>query len=46
DGTTGENVLSNVRTIRSIPQKLSTKKPPRLLEVRGEILMFKADFLI
>ncbi len=44
DGTVGENVISNVRTIRSIPQKLSLKNPPALLEVRGEILMFKKDF--
>lgn len=43
DGATGENVLSNIRTIRSIPLKLK-QKPPPLLEVRGEILMFKADF--
>jgi DNA ligase (NAD+) len=44
DGTVGENVISNVRTIRSIPQKLAIKNPPALLEVRGEILMFKKDF--
>lgn len=44
DGTTGENVISNVRTIRSITQRLNTSKPPKLLEVRGEILMFKDDF--
>ncbi|RYZ63654.1 MAG: NAD-dependent DNA ligase LigA, partial [Proteobacteria bacterium] len=44
DGAVGENVISNVRTIRSIPQKLSVAKPPALLEVRGEILMFKKDF--
>lgn len=44
DGTIGENVISNVRTIRSIPQRLGVKNPPRLLEVRGEILMFKKDF--
>jgi DNA ligase (NAD+) len=44
DGAVGENVISNVRTIRSVPQKLPTSKPPKLLEVRGEILMFKSDF--
>lgn len=43
DGTTGENVLSNVRTIRSLP--LTLPRAPRLLEVRGEVLMFKKDFL-
>lgn len=42
DGVTGENVTSNVRTIRSIP--LSLPKAPRLLEVRGEVLMFKKEF--
>lgn len=44
DGAVGENVISNVRTIRAIPQRLATKKAPTLLEVRGEILMFKNDF--
>ena len=44
DGSVGENVISNVRTIRAVPQKLATAKPPKLLEVRGEILMFKSDF--
>lgn len=44
DGAVGENVITNVRTIRSIPQKLALKDPPKLLEVRGEILMFKKDF--
>ncbi len=44
DGTVGENVLSNVRTIRSIPLKLQGPKPPLLIEIRGEILMLKKDF--
>ncbi len=44
DGTTGENVLSNVRTIRSIPLRLHTDSPPTLVEVRGEVLIFKEDF--
>jgi DNA ligase (NAD+) len=44
DGTTGENVLSNVKTIRSIPLKLSGTGVPPLFEVRGEVLIFKADF--
>ncbi len=43
DGTTGENVLSNVKTIKSVP--LSLQKAPRgRLEVRGEVLIFKSDF--
>ena len=45
DGTTGEVVTENIRTIRSIPLKLHTAKPPALLEVRGEVLIFKKDFL-
>ena len=44
DGKVGEDVLSNVRTIRSIPLKLKTKIPPKLFEVRGEIVMLKDDF--
>ena len=44
DGSTGENVTSNIRTIRAIPLRLHTEKPPKVLDVRGEVLMFKADF--
>jgi DNA ligase (NAD+) len=44
DGYTGENVTRNVRTIRSIPLRLQTNKPPAILDVRGEVLMFKSDF--
>ena len=44
DGFTGEDVTANIRTIRSIPLKLQTPTPPALIEVRGEVLMFKADF--
>lgn len=44
DGAVGENVISNVRTIRAIPQQLAVAKPPALFEVRGEVLMFKSDF--
>lgn len=43
DGTTGENVLSNIRTLRTVPLNLKGK-PPELLEARGEVLMFKQDF--
>ncbi|MGZ3654876.1 MAG: NAD-dependent DNA ligase LigA [Bdellovibrionota bacterium] len=38
DGSVGENVTPNVRTIRNVPLRLKTKKPPALVEVRGEIL--------
>jgi DNA ligase (NAD+) len=37
DGRTGEDITANVRTVRSVPQRLRTRQPPRLLEVRGEI---------
>jgi DNA ligase (NAD+) len=37
DGRTGEDVTSNVRTIREIPDRLTGDDPPELLEVRGEI---------
>jgi DNA ligase (NAD+) len=43
DGTVGEDVTANVRTIRSIPLRLADGAPP-LLEVRGEALMFHRDF--
>jgi len=44
DGTVGEDVSSNVRTIRSLPLKLKGDRLPANLEVRGEIIMFKKDF--
>ena len=43
DGKIGEDVLSNVKTIRSIPLNLG-KNAPELLEVRGEIIILKEDF--
>ncbi|MFZ6861047.1 NAD-dependent DNA ligase LigA [Undibacterium sp. Ji67W] len=44
DGFTGEDVTENIRTIRSIPLRLNTSNPPLILDVRGEVLMFKNDF--
>ncbi|WP_265444820.1 NAD-dependent DNA ligase LigA [Flexivirga meconopsidis] len=44
DGTTGEDVTSNVRTIEGIPHKLSGDNVPELVEVRGEVFMGMADF--
>lgn len=44
DGYTGENVTHNLKTIRAIPIRLTSDKPPALLEVRGEVLMLKKDF--
>ncbi len=44
DGATGEDVTANIRTVRAIPLRLHGQTPPAVLEVRGEVLMFKADF--
>lgn len=44
DGYSGENVTSNLCTIKSIRRKLPLQTPPALLEVRGEVLMLKRDF--
>lgn len=43
DGAVGENVLTNVRTIKAVPLALKGKAPA-LVEVRGEVLMAKKDF--
>lgn len=45
DGYVGEDITLNLKTIRSIPIVLPQEKFPSLLEVRGEVLMLKADFL-
>ncbi|MES2264913.1 MAG: NAD-dependent DNA ligase LigA [Pseudomonadota bacterium] len=44
DGYTGEDVTANIRTIRGIPLRLHGEHVPTLLDVRGEVLMFKGDF--
>jgi DNA ligase (NAD+) len=44
DGTTGEDVTLNVRTIDVVPNRLDTRKPPALLEVRGEVYLPTAAF--
>ncbi|MBL8528239.1 MAG: NAD-dependent DNA ligase LigA [Burkholderiales bacterium] len=44
DGFTGEDVTANLRTVRAIPLRLADPSPPRLLEVRGEVIMLKRDF--
>ncbi len=46
DGITGEVITQNVRTIRSIPLKLNADNQitPSLIEIRGEIIITKADF--
>ncbi|MEG9545421.1 NAD-dependent DNA ligase LigA [Mannheimia sp. HC-2023] len=44
DGTTGEDITANIRTIRNIPLKLNTLNPPARLEIRGEVFMPQAGF--
>lgn len=44
DGTTGEDITSNIRTIRNIPLKLNMDNPPARLEVRGEVFMPQKGF--
>ena len=44
DGTTGEDITANIRTIRNIPLQLLMDNPPTRLEVRGEVFMPHAGF--
>jgi len=44
DGEEGEDVTQNVRTIRSIPMRLTSDQPPRFIEIRGEILLPTREF--
>ena len=44
DGITGEEITENLKTVKTIPLKLRTKKPPPLIEVRGEVIIHKEDF--
>ena len=44
DGTTGEDITANIRTIRNIPLQLLTDNPPARLEMRGEVFMPHAGF--
>ena len=44
DGTTGEDITANIRTIRNIPLKLQSDNPPARLEVRGEVFMSQQGF--
>jgi DNA ligase (NAD+) len=44
DGTTGDDITSNIRVIRGIPLELRLKNPPALLEVRGEAYIANSKF--
>ncbi|MEP6608832.1 MAG: NAD-dependent DNA ligase LigA [Burkholderiaceae bacterium] len=43
DGSVGEDVTANIRTIRALPLRLGSSAP-EVLEVRGEVMMFKREF--
>ena len=44
DGAIGEDVTSNIKTIKSLPLKLMSDLPPRLIEIRGEVYMTRQGF--
>src|ERR1043165_6323726 len=45
DGAEGEDVTTNIRTLKDVPHKLKGRHVPEVCEVRGEVYMTKADFL-
>ena len=44
DGNIGEDVTHNIKTIKSLPLKLSAQNPANRIEIRGEVIMHKDDF--
>lgn len=44
DGHRGEDITANLRTVRAIPLRLQGEDPPEVLEVRGEVILYRADF--
>ncbi len=44
DGLVGEDVTPNLRTMKSVPERLNDPHPPARIEIRGEVFMTKADF--
>ncbi len=45
DGEQGDDVTHNLRTVRDLPLRLRTAKPPHLLEVRGEVYMTRKELM-
>jgi DNA ligase (NAD+) len=45
DGTEGEDITANIRTLDEVPDRLTDDDPPPVVEVRGEVYMTRADFL-
>jgi DNA ligase (NAD+) len=45
DGSEGEDVTTNIRTLKDVPHKLKGRRVPAVCEVRGEVYMTKGDFL-
>jgi len=46
DGTTGEKITANLKTVKTVPLRLDGDDIPKLLEVRGEVIIFKSQFEI
>ena len=44
DGNIGEDVTHNIKTIKTLPLKLSAQNPANRIEIRGEVIMHKDDF--
>jgi DNA ligase (NAD+) len=46
NGIVGDDITHNIRTLRDIPLRLATKKPPKQIEIRGEIYMRNSDLVL
>lgn len=44
DGTTGEDITANARTIRNLPLRLASDNPPAVIEIRGEVVLPRSRF--
>jgi len=45
DGVTGEDITANIRTLKTVPEKLSGRGWPEVIEIRGEVYMERAAFM-